>query len=123
MSAITKMLKPHLGSLEELYAVVGRIQIASNASVTSEDIVGASVTKTGTGLYTITFDASAKPQAVRNVHCQLLSATAVNLAIQMVSASSTAVVVRLHAAGVATDPIAACELMVHIDCRKTGVTR
>jgi hypothetical protein len=55
MSAITKMLKPHLGSLEELYAVVGRIQIASNASVTSEDIVGASVTKTGTGLYTISY--------------------------------------------------------------------
>ncbi len=123
MSAITRMLKPCLGSTEELYSVVGRCQIGSDGYEDSDDLIGASVALTGVGQYTITFASDAKPSAVRSVSVSLMAATAVDLVAQVKSISTSAIVVKTLTGATATTPSAACELLIHIDCRKTGVAR
>lgn len=105
--------------------LMGSIPIGSDASVTTATtIAGATVTKTATGAYTITF---ADPYA--SALCcvaTLQAATAVDLVPQVVSFDPTnttkTVVIKLLAGATATDPSAACRLNVFIALKNSEVS-
>lgn len=113
----------HLGSLEKgIVEIMGVISIASDASVTSESIKGASVAKTGTGEYTITLEDS----YVSLLACNLtfVAATAADLVPQVKSydvVTAKTIVFRLCAAAVATNPSGACEVHVSLKLKNSTV--
>jgi len=104
--------------------LVGTINIAADASVSGYSIKGvASVTKTGTGEYTITLQDAY--YSFLTAQCTLMAATAVDLVPQIksvnVAAASKTVVVRLNTGATPTDPAAVCTLCVSIVCKNTSV--
>jgi hypothetical protein len=107
---------------KNLTGIHGVISINSSAAVTGSTIRGASVAKTGTGLYTITLDDSYP--ALESAQFTLLAATAVDLVPQIVSAdvvSAKTIVVRLNTGATATDPSAACQIHVALRLRNSSV--
>lgn len=112
------------GSLDRgLVMMAGKVEIAADASVSSDSIIGASVAKTATGVYTITLED--KYTALMSANVTFKAATAVNLVPQVVSddvVSAKTVVVRLHASGTATDPSAVCTLNVCLILKNSSVT-
>lgn len=108
----------------KLTVVQGYVDIAADASVSSSNIVGGTVTKTGTGQYTLTLqDAYYAPVAI---HATLQAATAVDLVPQVVSQSvdsSKTVVVKLLAGSTATDPSAVCRLYLTVFTRDSSVAK
>jgi hypothetical protein len=106
-----------------LVLLTGKVEIAADASVTSDSIIGAAVTKTATGVYTITLED--KYSALMSANVTLKAATAVDLVPQIVSddvVSAKTVVVRLNADATATDPSAACTLNVFLVLKNSSVT-
>jgi len=106
-----------------LTLIQGTISIAADASVSSESIVGASVTKTGTGEYTITLDETYNALMACNV--TLEAATAVDLVPQIKStdvSGAKTVVINLNAGATPTNPSAVCKIHVSIFMRNSSVT-
>lgn len=102
--------------------IAGSISIGSNAAVSSETIMGASVAKTGTGAYTITLE-DAYP-ALLSCNLTVMAATAVDLVPQIVSAdvvSAKTIVFKLLTGATATDPSAACKVQVMIVLKNSTV--
>ena len=112
------------GSLDRgMVFMSGKINIASNAAVTNDTIVGAVVTKTATGVYTITLED--QYTELKSAQVCFGAATAVDLVAQLVSddvVTAKTVVLRLHAGGVATDPSAACFVYVELMLKNSSVT-
>jgi hypothetical protein len=112
-----------IGSLERgMVFMSGVLAIASDASVTSESLLGASVAKTGTGEYTITLEDS----YVSLLSCNLTleAATAVDLVPQIKSVdvvSAKTIVIRLLAVATATNPSAACKLHIALKLKNSTV--
>ncbi len=108
--------------IRKLCCIAGQINIAADASVTSSSILGAAVTKTGTGEYTITLNDTYV--AMVAVDAQLQAATAVDLVPQVKSydvTSAKTVVINLNAGATPTNPAAACVLHVKILLRDSTV--
>lgn len=98
-----------------LVGVHGYVDIAADASVATSAVRGGVVTKTGTGVYTLTLQD--KYVAVESVQLTFQAATAVDLVPQIVSVdvvSAGTIVFRLCAAAVATDPSAACRVNIAV---------
>lgn len=91
-----------------LVSIHGSFAIAADATVSSTNMKGATVARTGVGEYTITF--SEKYPSYKSFSAQLLAATAVDLVPQIVSTSvsSKTVVINLNAGATPTDPSAVC---------------
>lgn len=123
MSATTKMLKPSLGGYEETYCLDGYVSVAADASVISDDILGLTSARTGTGEYTLTFASDSKPSAVRSVQIHPISVANVDRVILLKSISTSAIVFRTMVGATPTDCNSICGFSVSITCRKTGVNR
>lgn len=99
---------------KQLVGIHGYIDIAADASVSSSSVRGGTVTKTGTGAYTLTLED--QYVAIESVQLTLQAATAVDLVPQVVSqdvvGTAKTIVFRLNAAGSATDPSAVCRVYI-----------
>jgi len=107
---------------KKLCAIHGQILIAADASVTSTTIIGATVTKTGTGEYTIVLDSSY--QALMSLQASLSAAVAVDLVAQFGAAdvvTARTIVVRLNTGATPTNPSAVCRINVAILLRDSSV--
>jgi formylmethanofuran dehydrogenase subunit A len=107
---------------EEVINLTGKVTINSSAAVVTKTGRGFSIAKTGTGAYTITLE-DVYP-VLLSAHCQLLAATAVDLVPQIVSetvSTTKLIVVKLLAAAVATDPSAACTLMIDLKLKNSAL--
>ena len=105
-----------------LKLIQGVISIAANASVSSSSIIGATVTKTGAGEYTITLAETYNAMMATNL--TLEAATAVDLVPQVKStdvSSAKTIVINLNAGATPTDPSAACKVHVSIFMRDSSV--
>lgn len=125
MSANNRRFEERVLSLEKsLVCIAGQVNIGSDASVGTNTIKDVTVTKTATGVYTFTL--AHKYPGLVSVLVTFQASTAVDLVAQVKSADPTTagtVVVRTHAAGVATDPSAACILNVMFLFRNSNVNR
>lgn len=111
------------GSLDRgLVHVQGVISIAAGGAVSSEDLVGAAVSKTGTGAYKITLEDSY--QSAKAVILQLESSTDVDMDVQVKSvdvSSAKEIAFKTLVAGVATDSVAASKVHVLIVLKNSSV--
>ena len=108
----TKMLK----------LIQGVISIAADASVSSSTIIGAAVTKTGTGEYTITLSETYVAMMATNL--TLEAASAVDLVPQVKStdvSGAKTIVINLNAGATPTDPAAVCKIHVSIFMRDSSI--
>lgn len=106
-----------------LTAIQGSVSIASDASVSASNISGATVTKTGTGQYTITLADSYN--ALISAGLQIQAATAVDLVPQVKSqtvGSTNLIVVNLNAGATPTNPSAALVLYIDLFLRNSSVS-
>lgn len=102
--------------------IEGVVAIAADASVSSQDIPGASIAKTGTGEYTVTLED--KYSKCMGVYAQL-GETAADLqavpgAVDVVSAKT--IVINTKTAGVNTDAAATATLYVKIVLRNSSIS-
>lgn len=107
-----------------LTGIHGQVSLSAAGAVVSSTIRGASVAKTGTGLYTITLDD--KYNALMSANVTFQAAAAADLVPQIVSADvagAKTIVVRLCTGAVATDPAAVCTLNVAILLRNSSVVK
>lgn len=105
-----------------LTALQGSVSISAAAAVSSSNIAGATVTKTGTGEYTITLADSYN--ALISAGFQIQAATAVDLVPQMKSqtvGSTNLIVVNLNAGATPTNPSAALILYIDLFLRNSSV--
>lgn len=108
-----------------LTSIHGQIGInASAAVIDSKSIRGATVTKSGTGQYTVTLDQ--KFNALMEVQLTLQAATAVDLVPQIVShdvSGAKTIIFKLLAGATATDPSAACTVHFKAFLRNSSVVK
>ena len=105
-----------------LKLIQGVISIAANASVSSSSIIGATVTKTGTGEYTITLAETYNAMMATNL--TLEAASAVDLVPQVEStdvSGAKTIVINLNAGATPTNPSAVCKIHVSIFMRDSSV--
>jgi hypothetical protein len=123
----SRALKPLRGALEgEMIPIVGIINIAADASISSVEGKGFTAAYAATGVYTVTLDD--KWSAIRGAFAQFEAATLVDLDVQTVShsASSQTVVFKTFAvdaegAVAAAAPAAACAIHFQIWVRNSSV--
>lgn len=111
------------GSLDRgIVFVQGVISIAAGGAVSSEDLVGASVSKTGTGAYSIVLEDTY--QSAKAVTLQLESATDVDMGVQVKSvdvSSAKTIAIKTLVGATATDPVAACKIHVLLVLKNSSV--
>lgn len=104
-------------------STAGALSLAGGIDgVSSESLIGASVSQTGVGEYTVTL--SDPFNALMACHLTLEAATAVDLIPQIKSTdvvTAKTIVFRLLAGSTATDPSAACKAHVSIFLRNSSV--
>lgn len=119
-----RMFKPLHGHFNSGVALIdGYVDIAADASVSSSAVDGATVTKTGTGQYTVTLADTYNELLACNLTVQ--AATAVDLVPQVVSqdvSSAKTIVFKLLAAATATDPSAVCRVYVSLKLKNSSVS-
>lgn len=102
----------------ELKAIVGKISIAADASVSGSVGLGYSCARTGVGIYTITLED--KYPYLYSCQLTLFAGTAVDLVPQVKSedvAGAKTIVFELLAAATPTDPGAVCAVYVKLDLK------
>ena len=113
-----------LMSLIKGYTQVAGYVDLSASGVPTASILGAAVTKTGTGRYTITL--ADKYDGVIAVHASLQAAVPVDLVPQVLSqdvSGAKTVVIQLLAAAVPTDVVAAARLYVTLSLRNSSLLK
>ncbi len=124
------------GSLEKgVVQLDGYIQLAADATVTSETIMGASVAKTTTGIYTITLEDS-YPKLLHvglTFHCPATNAAGLLKVVQVLdvdgadcngdltNVKSIKVATCTSSTGAAADVSVACGMTVHIVLKNSTV--
>ncbi len=124
------------GSLEKgIVQLDGYIQLAADATVTAETIMGASVAKTTTGIYTITLE-DVYPKLLHvglTFHCPATNAAGLVKVVQVLDSSgadcngnlvnvkSIKVATCTSATGAAADVSVACGLTVHLVLKNSVV--
>jgi hypothetical protein len=107
--------------VKKLTHITGRANLSSAGAVLSQDIPGATLTKTGTGAYLLTLED--KYNSVMSIHAQLGS-TAQDLqavpGAADVSGAGT-VVINTKTAGTNTDPSATAVLYIDVALRNSSV--
>lgn len=123
----SRLVQKIRGALEtEVVAIMGIINIAADATVSSVEGKGFTAAYSATGVYTITL--ADKWSAIRGVNVSLEAATLVDLQPQIVShsASSKSVVIKTgnydaEGAYAAAAPAAVCALHVTIWVRNSAI--
>lgn len=112
-----------MGALDnDLTLFDGYVQLDSSGAVVDDsDIKGVTVTKTGTGEYTFTFDRPGNK--VKFADVTFVAGTASDKVAQVKSFSRTEVVVNLCAGATPTNPNAACGLFFFAAVRHSALTR
>lgn len=109
MPSVRRFQQFFFSLVRKLTCLTGQINIASDATVSSSTISGASVARTGVGEYTVTLSDSFV--ALLSCNLTLQAATAVDLVPQIKSndvVTAKTIVFRTLAGATATDPSAAC---------------
>jgi hypothetical protein len=111
------------GSLDRgMVHVQGVISIAAGGAVSSEDMVGASVTKTDTGAYSIVLEDTY--QSAKAVEMHIESAVDVDMRTQVKSVdvvSAKTIAFKTLVGAVPTDSVAACKIHVFIALKNSSV--
>ena len=126
MANFTRTIRPVLGSPEpDLVLFDGYVQLSSSGAIVAQDILGVTVSKTGTGQYTFTFSSDCQG-IFRSVDVTLVSSAPQSLATQVKSftnAPSTAVIINLLSGSTPTDVTSASGLMFDCSVKKSALAR
>lgn len=118
----SRALKLGVKTMEnDMVPIMGIINIASDATVSSVEGKGFTASKTATGTYTLVMDDAWG--SFRNVQVSMLAATAVDLVAQVVSHNSAtkSVVIKTLTGATATSAGAVCALHVLIWARNSTI--
>lgn len=109
--------------VKKLTHICGSAELSAAGAVTSQDIPGATLTKTGTGAYLLTLDD--KYNSLMSSVVQLGSTAEDLQAVPGAEdvAGAKTIVINTKTAGVNTDPTATAVLHIDIKLRNSSVTR
>lgn len=105
-------------------AIQGTVSLSAAGAVTTSSVVGGTVTKTGTGQYTLTL--ADKYNALVSANVTLQAPVPVDLVPQILTTDVTGaktIVVSLLADAVPTDPAAVCTIHFNVILRNSSVAR
>lgn len=106
-----------------LVMLSGSVSIAADASVSASSFPFGTITKTGTGAYTLTL--ADKYSSVVSIQATLEAAVAVDLVPQVTSAdvsSAKTVVFSLNTGATPTNPSAVCKLHILLLVKNSSIT-